>query len=189
MATKKLGFGIVCDLHFMDCENGINFDGTKIRRFRQSLNILKSGAHSFKSNNNDFNMLMGDIVDGKAKDLGIAMKSFNEVLEFIGSTNMSWYTTVGNHEYYNFSRVELNDIIIPRNCAQQCSPQCLYYTFSPSIGFRCFVLDGYDISVMESSFSEDNIYADNLIKSKNINYANGSNNWFEGFEPDDVNRR
>jgi manganese-dependent ADP-ribose/CDP-alcohol diphosphatase len=82
------------------------------------------------------------------------------------------------------------------------SATALYFSFSPIPGIRCFVLDGYDISTIGASSKELGEYADDLVKSKNHNYAagripiptrqihfissTGSDNWFDGIAQENL---
>jgi manganese-dependent ADP-ribose/CDP-alcohol diphosphatase len=184
--SPLLSFGIVTDLHYMDRDDGVNFDGTQVRRFRQSLQILQSASNSFKNNQTHFNMLLGDILDGKAKKFGIQEQCIETILRTTEATFQDWYFTLGNHEFYNFCRSELYQKLIPKSHLSICTPSSLYYHFSPVPGFRCIVLDGYDISIMESSTTQYAQYAENLIRTKNHNYASGNHCWFEGIEGNDM---
>ncbi len=49
-------------LNDIDCDDSTNYDGTKVRRFRNSLPILRDAVISFHEHNNVCNMLLGDIV-------------------------------------------------------------------------------------------------------------------------------
>jgi manganese-dependent ADP-ribose/CDP-alcohol diphosphatase len=54
----------------------------------------------------------------------------------------------------------------------------LYYTFTPQIGYRCIVLDGYDVSTIGASTEEYKEYSEVLLRAKNKVYAEGGSNWF-----------
>ena len=89
-------FGVIADLHFMDTDNGSNFDGTKIRRFRQSLEILLEASDSFIGKT-VCNVLLGDIIDGKAIQMGKHLDFLNEILDITIRSDQNWHAVVGNH--------------------------------------------------------------------------------------------
>ena len=120
----------------MDADDGENFNGTKIRRFRQSMGILKEAKEWFIEGGTCFNMLLGDMLDGQAQQRGVRDAGVTEILGVTGGTVPSsgsessseaeggstpWYYTLGNHEYYNFSREGLN-LLEVRLCMPSCSP-------------------------------------------------------------------
>ncbi|CAM9122352.1 unnamed protein product, partial [Ectocarpus fasciculatus] len=178
-AAPVFAFGIIADLHFLDAENGSNFDGTKVRRFRQSLEMLFRASDSFLEAKTTCNIMLGDIIDGKAKGLGKQMPFLDEVLDITVRTDRSWHVVLGNHEYYNFTRDELFLSLIPLAVKPQCAPTKLYYSFSPHPGYKFMILDGYEMSTMGAVNPELQQQAVDLITLKNHNYAAGSNDWFK----------
>jgi manganese-dependent ADP-ribose/CDP-alcohol diphosphatase len=95
-----------------------------------------------------------------------------------GQRQGTWYAVVGNHEHYNFDRDEIYRRFIPRDGINQ-SSRHLYYSFSPVSGFRCIVLDSFDVSTLGGSTPEYVKCAEELIRSKNHNCATGNPSWFE----------
>lgn len=172
-------FGVIADLHFMDADDGRNFDGTKIRRFRQSLEMLFRASDSFIQNHTACNILLGDILDGKAKTMGKETQFLDEILDVTLRTDRNWFAVLGNHEYYNFDREKILCSLIPASVRPYCSPSKLYYSFSPHPGYRFIILDGYELSVMGGICPEMSQQADALVRAKNHNYAAGSNHWFK----------
>jgi manganese-dependent ADP-ribose/CDP-alcohol diphosphatase len=85
---------------------------------------------------------------------------------------------LGNHDYYNFSRYELKDLLIPSSHQDVCSADKLYYSFCPFPGHRFVVLDGYDNSIIGAACEHVANAAEQLVRDKNPNYRAGSNDWF-----------
>lgn len=127
-------------------------------------------------------MLLGDILDGKAKSSGMEMSCLNTILEECQKYgNNNWYYTLGNHEFYNFNRNQIYEHIFPSYIKNNCSgysSNSLYYSFIPVHGFRCIVIDGYEISTIGAVAPDYQQQADDLIRSKNHNYAAGKNHYF-----------
>jgi len=163
----------------MDAENGKNFNGTKIRRFRQSLEMLFRASDCFLEDKTSCNILLGDVLDGKSSRMGKQMEFLDEVLDVTLRTDRSWYAVMGNHEYYNFTRDQILSSLIPSSVRPACAPARLYYSFSPHPGYKFIILDGYEMSTMGAATTEAQQQADALVREKNHNYAAGSDNWFK----------
>lgn len=183
-SSSQFSFGLLADLHFLDADNGTNFAGTKTRRFRQSFEMMKEADSQFQIQRTDFNIQLGDMLDGSAKARGLRDICLDEVFALTRKSTRPWHYVIGNHECYNYTREEMKQYFIPQSYQDSCSSSSLYYEFSPKPGFRCLILDGYDICTMNASSEVHKESAENLILSKNHNYAAGSNNWFEGLAPE-----
>jgi manganese-dependent ADP-ribose/CDP-alcohol diphosphatase len=182
--TPQLSFGLIADLHYLDADNGTNFARTKTRRFRQSFAMLKEADTLFQSQQTDFNVQLGDMLDGSAKARGLRDSCLDDIFALTKPSRRPWYFLIGNHECYNYTREEMKDSFIPQSHQTSCSPSRLYYHFSPKPGFRAIVLDGYEVCTMNASTEDHKETAEKLILAKNHNYAAGSNNWFEGLAPE-----
>ena len=176
---KTISFGLVTDCHYIDIDDGYNYNKTVMRRYRQSLDILKEASYFFNKNNTTFNILLGDIIDGQAKNLNLHLSGLNTVKDTISICKSPWYYVIGNHECYNFTRFEMYNLLIPSTNQPKCTPEKLYYSYTPQVGFRCIILDGYEISVMNATTKEYTTLADMIVREKNHNYAAGSSNWFK----------
>lgn len=53
------------DPQYCDADDGSNYAKTVIRRYRQSLDILKEAVAVFDQHNTSCNVLLGDTIDGK----------------------------------------------------------------------------------------------------------------------------
>ena len=153
--------------------------GSKIRRYRQSLKILSEACEFFTAQATVCNIILGDCLDGKAGSLKIQDRCLQEVFDLtVDKSDDKWHFVLGNHEYYCFDRESILEKLIPVSQRTNCSPSKLYYDFSPLPGFRFIVLDGYEVSIIGGSSTHHKEYADALLREKNHNYANGSNQWF-----------
>ena len=166
---------ITTDPQYCDAENGSDYAQTVVRRYRHSLDIVKKAAMVFEQRRNCCNVILGDTIDGRAKQLGNHKECMTHVKEAIGD---NYHYVLGNHEYYNFNRSELMNLMIPESQRQFCTEKKLYYDFSPVPGYRFIVLDGYDYSIIGASSEQLSQTADRLVRDKNSNYRNGSNDWF-----------
>ena len=178
--SPDLSFGLIADMHYLDSDNGSNYDRTKIRRFRQSLLILQNAIASFGSTGTYFNVMLGDILDGKAKTLGMQYSCLQTIHHLCQqqsspspSTSSQWYCVLGNHEYYNFTREELFSQVYFSHIQDKCPHSKLYYSFHPKAGYRCLVLDGYEISTIGPITPEAGHQAEDLLRQRNHNYATG----------------
>lgn len=222
MASPRLSFGVIADLHYMDAEDGSNYDRSRIRRYRRSLSMLHQACDDFRSLPTRFNVLLGDVADGGSHKIGVHHHALDAVLALTlestqkggavtpsntdaidSSISVSespvtaqqrdqgrWYAVVGNHEHYNFSREVIYQRLIPAqsdsssptpspSSSPSSSPRCLYYSFIPQHGFRCIVLDSFEVSTMGGSTPEHVRVAEELIRTKNHNCASGNHLWFQ----------
>jgi manganese-dependent ADP-ribose/CDP-alcohol diphosphatase len=179
-------FGLIADMHFMDAENGTNFDGSKTRRFRQSLEMLFHASDSFLEAKTACNVMLGDLIDGKAAQMGKQKEFLNEILDTTIRTERNWHAVMGNHEFYNFTREELLASLVPATVRASCTPSKLYYSFSPFPGYKFIILDGYELSTMGSATPELREQAIALVTARNHNFAAGSNNWFNNLAEENL---
>jgi manganese-dependent ADP-ribose/CDP-alcohol diphosphatase len=200
----RFSFGVIADLHYMEAEDGWNFDGSRRRRYRRSLDMLEQACEGFCGLGTRFNVLLGDVLDGAAHKLGVHAQAVDAVLALtlesngggkiehnndrlnsgsdesshVGRQQGTWYAVVGNHEHYNFDRHEIHRRFIPQDDRNK-SNRRLYYSFFPLDGYRCIVLDSFDVSTMGGSTPELVKCAEELIRSRNHNCATGNPLWFE----------
>jgi manganese-dependent ADP-ribose/CDP-alcohol diphosphatase len=139
---------------------------------RQSLLILQNAIQKFSST--DFNLMLGDILDGKAKTLGMNFTCLDTIHELCRQSPQPWYCTLGNHEYYNFTRHEIFEKVYFSYIKDLCPTNKLYYSFQPKVGYRCLVLDGYEVSTIGPITPEFGQQAEETLVQRNPNYAAGS---------------
>ena len=193
-------FGLISDTQYADADDAPNYVGNRLRRYRQSLNILCTAVHHWNSMPEreerpiDFAVELGDMFDAKAKSARWkCLADVKGVLDLAtwkpprsyGSTNEGpvgrWHCCIGNHELYCFTREELQREIFHAAPA----PRQMYYDFSPTPGLRFVVLDGYDVSTIAASDGEASTRAAREFlyeQNYNINDQNigGGGEWLLG---------
>lgn len=188
MTTKAalFTFGVIADPQYVDTENGSNHAKTMTRRYRHSLDIVKQASISFLKHKTTCNVVLGDILDGKAGNLSIQDACLQDIFdETIRFSPDNWHFVMGNHDFYCYSREELKERFYPGVREHFLKDSTgIHYTFVPMNGYRFIILDSFDVSEMGST--EENIrLAKELLTAKNKNYACGSDDWFKDLSPDE----
>ena len=167
LSGKKshITFGIVTDVQYADSEDGTDFSGTRIRYYRNSLNLLKNAINDWKQQTDRvaFVLQLGDLIDGKNNKGGEesshrALTSALNPFQSLKSTPT--YHTIGNHDLYNFQRsffLESSIMNPSLSLSIETSPSSkhLYYTFLPHPKLRIVNLDTYEISLLGYGDSPD----------------------------------
>eukprot|EP01104_Vermistella_antarctica_P017016 TRINITY_DN5946_c0_g1_i1.p1 TRINITY_DN5946_c0_g1~~TRINITY_DN5946_c0_g1_i1.p1 ORF type:complete len:338 (+),score=37.77 TRINITY_DN5946_c0_g1_i1:258-1271(+) len=156
-ARPLFKFGVVADCQYADVDDAFNFHKTRLRRYRNSLDILSGAVDAWNrdiesdeqqhgASDFDFVAQLGDLLDGQAKKQeGGPVTALNSVMAQVQRCAcQQWYHCIGNHELYCFSREELNT-----HLQTAPAPRGLpYYDWSPRPGWRVVMLDPYDISLL-----------------------------------------
>ena len=171
-------FGLIADIQYADAVDGTNFQKTRVRRYKQSLDIFKTAVKYWSTEVGDvaFSLVLGDILDGKTATLGIQPQCADEILSISKSIDLPFKFCFGNHCHYSFSREEIYTKFCPKDA--DCSPEKLFYDWSPFDFWRFIALDSYDISMIGASSEENKDKALNMIKSNNPNDIGASGTWF-----------
>jgi manganese-dependent ADP-ribose/CDP-alcohol diphosphatase len=190
-------FALVADTQYVDLPDGSNFDGTRIRRFRQSLDILGKACEQFRQSHR-FGVILGDIIDMKCAPANITERCFADINDKTGKCGMPWHFLVGNHDLACFSRATILDAYIP-NIPQKidCSPSRLYYDFVDDgiPNMRFIVLDAFEVSWIGAATEAFRQEAINSIKrNPNMVYNDQENSWpasdwLLGLDDDEYMRR
>lgn len=181
----KFCVGLCADTQYVDEDDGSTFDGKIIRRYRQSLRTFREAVELYHRLNLQYCILLGDICDGKCRannSQHICLAKVQDVAQSV-DCNQTWIYTYGNHDFYNFTRNELYDLIpsfIRRDNGEKLNPSKLYYSWSPVNGIKFIILDPYDISTIGASSSYYAEYANQLLANKNKNIAIPKSDWFDG---------
>ena len=90
----------------------MNFQQTKMRRYRQSLSIFNDACHHWNNNKDNHNIMfaiiLGDIMDGKCQSLNNRDKCYNDIINITSKyNNIDYHYCFGNHCHYSFTRKEL----------------------------------------------------------------------------------
>ena len=170
-------FGVCADIQYVDAPDDYNFQKTKRRRYRQSLEIFKAAVNEWKSIEPAFAILLGDILDGKTKQLKNQDRCLQDLMDVCESWNLNKFQHVcGNHEYYSFSRKDIHRKILRGR--EDCLEEKLYYAFSHET-WRFLCLDGYDSSLIGASSPTTLRMAQALLKEKNPNDLTKGGGWFD----------
>lgn len=180
--------GIMADLQFVDADDSFSFVYKNVRRYRQSLGILAKGAEYFSSDCSKTvcNILLGDVIDAKAKDSNQSETALQHVFKLTVPRN-NWHFCVGNHDLSALSRERISQLYLPVFTEDNAgSANCLYYSFSPHVGFRFIFLDPFDVSSLNPSSELHRNIADSLLLRKNPNLRgeNRNGNWMTGLSED-----
>ena len=154
-------FCLLTDVQYANVDDGTSYDKSRARYYRNSLNLVKEAVKNWKNiPNAKFLIQLGDLIDGKSKNINDSMPAMNLVLselnrlfendknpnESIPKLLHIW----GNHEFYNFKRDEL--VLTELNTAKYLNPsvqaKANYYTFSVNDKLKLICLDFYDFSCL-----------------------------------------
>ena len=180
-------FGIIADIQYIDAPDGRNFEGTKVRRYRQSLQIFKTAVKSWTKHKKDlkFSVLLGDMLDGQTQSTNTQVKCLKDIKDIIHQAPFPMHYCFGNHDFYAFNRSSILKQFIPNSIQYAsstvggpCTTEKLYYDFSPHPGYRCIVMDSYDVSLIGASSVETMALANELIKLNNPNDVSRNGQWF-----------
>ena len=58
-------FGAIADIQFAEVPDMYGFDGTRLRRYSESVNYAQKAAEEWKEKDIDFILQLGDVIDGK----------------------------------------------------------------------------------------------------------------------------
>lgn len=188
-------FGVIADVQYVDAEDGTTFDGKTVRKYRQSLDILKSAVEHFSKSEISFFVVLGDIIDSKSKILGQEKKCLGEVMSTLNRFTNSYHLTIGNHDISALSRDLIHSTLLQAPVQEITSPTAMYYAFThPGINrVRFIVLDGYDVSTISPSSVEGKQKALEILRAKNKNLfplVNGTDwargDWFGDLSKEDM---
>lgn len=184
-------FGIIADVQYCDEDDAMNFQGTSMRRYRNSLNIFESAIQSWNSlptaESIACAVCLGDQLDGKTAMSKTQDVCVSDFLKAAALSKAPIYYCYGNHEYYSFDRQNLYNHFTPHADASRlpqtlgglCTPNRLYYDWQPFPRWRFIVLDSYDISIIGSSSDENLGRAKEILRKNNPNDVTISGGWFK----------
>lgn len=121
-----LTIGIFADAQYADEESSIN------RYYRQSLARLKEAYDTFKNENANFVINLGDIINSD-------IDSYKPVMELIGSSGIETYNVTGNHDYAVVDGMKDKLPVLLKNPSG-------YYSLKTAKDFRFIFLNGNEIS-------------------------------------------
>ena len=187
-AINKLG--VLADIQYCDEDDGLNFDGTQLRRYRESLNVTRRAGVSFEKFEVGAILQLGDALDMKSKEyyerafndmlspiLQIPPPNNLEISKKILPTSIPRLDVMGNHELYCAPREKWRYILREYDIEKD----LLCYSKEIAGGqWRMIVLDSYAISVL--GYTQEQIldpnnekfkYAQNIVKENNPSALDG----------------
>lgn len=191
MATKAINekdspiisFGLITDIHYANNDDRWNYSNTFIRRYRNSLKLVKQACNYWINNKYpiEFVIQLGDIIDGLCQtnktseyDLETILKQFENISKI--------YHIWGNHEFYNFTREELLNGSLCSFDTREISPGH-YGIIKVCSDLKIIAIDTYELSLL--GIDKDNkiyIEAMNLLKKYNKNENINDPNGLDGYE-------
>eukprot|EP01039_Chlorochromonas_danica_P007316 gene7316-8095_t len=105
-------FGVIADIQHANANDAMNFQGTKLRRYRSSLDIYKQAVTTWERNYQvDFSLILGDTIDGRAASMNNHFECLSSVLKIASYQKSPTFFCFGNHCHYCFDRTELKALI------------------------------------------------------------------------------
>jgi len=160
-------FGVIADVQYVDAEDGTDFTGVQVRRYRNSLEVLKVAVKRWSEEAGvEFIAQLGDIIDVKARDNKTAAADCDTVLtELNKCKSKGLVNIIGNHDLYCFKREELNTKLNTKR------EEDSWYSFKPieHSPLRIVVLDSFDISTIEGSSVKNTQAAFTFLAKHNPN--------------------
>ena len=192
--------GVIADIQYCDEDDGKSFDGSETRRYRETLNVTKRAARSFKKYEVGAVLQLGDVIDGKSQsnfrrdfcericpllEIGCPESSLENAREHGTIPRLD---VIGNHELYCASRKDLRELL---PCYGSKKDILCYSKVIAKGKWRLVVLDSYAVSLLNGNRSEliDDPIPTGLEEAEDILKANNPNilrqpsdnyDWFKG---------
>jgi len=172
-STPVISFGLIADIQYADNDDRWNYTKTHLRRYRNSLKLVDEACHYWLNGKSriSFILQLGDIIDGLSFTNKTSVQDLNTVLEEFRKNfpSLSIYHIWGNHELYNFTRMELLNGPLCSFNTKDISPGH-YGTIEVCPNLRIIALDTYEFSALGvEKDSEVYIQAMDLLGKHNQN--------------------
>ena len=100
-------FGVISDVQYADVDDMMNYEGTTMRYYRNSVNLLQQAVQRWTKEKPNFVLQLGDLIEGNHVAKCDREKTLNAVIECCKELECYVCHLWGNHEFYLFSRKEL----------------------------------------------------------------------------------
>ena len=145
--------GLIADVQYADSDDAWDFHHTHLRRYRASLGYLRSAIAKWKEDQVDLIVSLGDLIDGRNRELaGESTRAATAVMtEFEELKQTPLIQLIGNHDLYNFTRVQLVagiDLNISRPLKYSNDQGATYYEVSLSSKWSAIILDAFAHSML-----------------------------------------
>lgn len=179
--SYQFSFGLIADVQYADSEDSMNFQGTRLRRYRQSLETFREATLDWNSKGIKEAIVLGDMIDGKCATEGNQHECLNKILGICSDSASieRFHFCFGNHCHYNFNRYELRENFIKKYISlSNEAPLELHYEWTPHPNWRFIFLDSYDVSLIGNSTEANRLLAEQLLAEHNPNNLSISGTWF-----------
>ena len=175
MSKKRLlTAGILADVQYADAPDALDYNKKNLRRYRAAGESLKEACLHYTDTKNSnwvpsFYLQLGDLIDGRCKKPSICSSSkekcMENMLSHFENSNISKNSIIhcsGNHEFYNFDRVQLkNYLYSDKNLFKD----TLAFVQEVSEKLVVMHVDTYDISMMSrEKTNSKTIQAKDILK-------------------------
>ena len=180
MGTVK--FGAIADMQYADKEDGWDYSGTKRRRYRRTLSVLKRAIRRWKSAGDvRYVVNLGDMTDSWNVRANHTKSSQAAVMAPILNSGFEWIHQVGNHELYNHCGMDGRGVLPD---TAKALPSQVHVTGSPFVFVNLF---SYAFSVLCTA--DNTAAARQFLMDRNKNLAQGdmrpgASAWLDGMEGD-----
>jgi len=179
-------FGVIADIQYCDIDDAYNYAQTEIRHYRGTLAVLEEAVQTWnKTPDIKFIADLGDIIDGQTEfkkigsreGLDRVLSIFSNLIDGLPVVHM-----IGNHELYNFTRRELDDLL--KNEMNESGAG--YYSFRPvkDLPWKIIVLNSYEINMISNKeqTEEKEIALQYLERHNPNNLRKMGVNWLDGMK-------
>jgi len=170
-------FGVIADVQYADIDDGMNFQRTRHRYYRRSLELVKTALRDWSTGQYraEFVLQLGDLIDGRNARFGVSRLALDTVVSELIKCGHFVYHVIGNHDLYNLSHDELltcdllkASFINEAGISTPSPGSTGYYHFVPAEGFRIVVMDNYEISMLGQDETSDSYRSVYLLFSTNF---------------------
>ncbi|KAH9500343.1 hypothetical protein Btru_073826 [Bulinus truncatus] len=173
-----LSFGILTDIQFADCEDGMDYTHTRRRYYRNALKQAKEAITQMTSCQHPvyFILQLGDMIDTVTAMDGEdhSKMALNHVLDTLTSAHVPVYHVIGNHDLQCLTRAFYLTSLLNNNPGlfEDSTPPRLYYTFLPHPKLRIVALDTLEVSLLGYEDRPDDVHfktAQTMLRLNNPN--------------------
>jgi len=171
--TPIISFGLITDIHYADNDERWNYTKTHLRRYRNALKLVNEACNYWLNGKYSISFILqlGDLIDGICFKNKTSINDLNTILEEFTKNfqSLQIYHIWGNHELYNFTRMELLNGPLCSFDTKQTSPGH-YGTIEICPNLRIIALDTYEFSALGvEKDSEVYIQSIELLRKHNQN--------------------
>ena len=162
---ELIRIGVIADLQYADRDDGWDYSGTVMRRYRWPLSVLSNAIKNWSQEPKPKVVInLGDTVDGWNAKHGTSSAALTTIQSMMQQSNLPWRHLTGNHELYNF----------PRSMLEESLGYSTESSEKISEKWRLIRLDSYAVSVIGAKSSELTEQAIRYLVKNNPNLSDGN---------------